>query len=239
MPSDDDGMGFPPASIEDNGGRPQLRGADDCPLCGEEGRSFLREKDREYLRCPTCLLTFVPERGHSDPARERERYARHRNAPQDEGYRAFLDRLLAPLCGRLAPGSVGLDYGCGPGPTASLMMGERGFSTRDYDPFFRPDGEALRRGYDFIVCTEVFEHLRRPAEDIARLDGLLNPGGWLGVLTGVLDDDAAFADWWYRRDFTHIAFYRPETLQWIAQRFGWLLERPSCDAAIFRKSRIE
>ena len=97
---------------------------------------------------------------------------------------------------------------------------------------------ALSRTYDFLVCTEVLEHLRRPAEDLVRLDGLLKPGGLLGVMTGVLEDDAAFPGWWYRKDFTHICFYRPETLDWIAERFGWTLTRPSRDAALFRKTRI-
>lgn len=146
--------------------------------------------------------------------------------------------MLTPLCAQLAAGAVGLDYGCGPGPAASAMMAERGFPTVDYDPYFFPDVAVLARKYDFIVCTEVVEHLRRPADDVARLDGLLKPGAVLGAMTGVLEDDASFADWWYRRDFTHICFYRPETLEWIARRFGWELSRPSRDAALFRKTRI-
>lgn len=115
------------------------------------------------------------------------------------------------------------------------MLRERGFPTADFDPFFKNEPAALARSYDFIVCTEVLEHLRRPAEDLARLDSLLKPGGVLGAMTGVLEDDASFKGWWYRGDFTHIAFYRPETLEWIARRFGWRLERPSRDAALFRK----
>lgn len=107
---------------------------------------------------------------------------------------------------------------------------------RDYDPFFFPDTEALDARYDFVVCTEVVEHLRRPAEVFRRLDGLLAPGARIGILTGILEDDAAFPGWWYHRDFTHIVFYRPETLSWISKRHGWSLERPGhVDAAIFRR----
>lgn len=115
------------------------------------------------------------------------------------------------------------------------MLAERGFPTNDYDPHFFPDEAPLSRQYDFLICTEVLEHLRRPAEDLARLDGLLKAGGLLGVMTGVLEDDAAFAGWWYRTDFTHISFYRPETLAWIAERLRWTLSRPSRDVAIFGK----
>jgi SAM-dependent methyltransferase len=207
-------------------------------LCGAASRAFLRADGRDYLRCGTCALTFMPPAQHADPARERARYAEHHNSSSDPGYRGFLDRLLSPLCAQLTPGAEGLDYGCGPGPAASVMLGERGFPTHNYDLFFYDDEALLSRKYDFVVCTEVLEHLRRPSEDLARLDVLLKPGGLLGVMTGVLEDDAAFAGWWYRNDFTHIAFYRPETLAWIARRFGWELSRPSRDAALFRKTRI-
>lgn len=180
-------------------------------------------------------MTFVPTAQHKSAAEERARYETHRNGPEDAGYRAFLDRLLKPLAARLPAGARGLDYGSGPGPTASMMMRERGFSMRDYDPFFAPDEGALRAKYDFLVCTEVVEHLRQPAAIFLNIDSLLVPGGTLGILTGVLEDDAAFPSWWYHRDPTHVAFYRPETLAWIARRFGWSLERPSRDAALFLK----
>lgn len=206
-----------------------------CPLCGGGSAPFHRS-DRDFLRCGTCALTFVPAEQHEDPEDERARYATHQNSPADKGYRDFLDRLLAPLAAHLPPGARGLDFGSGPGPTASVMMRECGFVMRDYDPFFAPNEVPLRETYAFVTCTEVVEHFRRPAEHFKTLDALLEPGGVLGVLTGVLEDDAAFPAWWYHRDATHIAFYRPETLAWIARRFGWTLDRPSRDAAIFVKA---
>lgn len=204
-----------------------------CPLCGGSSRPFHRD-DREFLRCGACALTYAEPSSHPTREAERARYETHRNSPEDAGYRAFLDKALAPLCARLAKGARGLDYGCGPGPAASVMLRERGFACEEWDPYFRPE-PAPRGPYEFLVCTEVAEHLRRPAEDFARLDALLAPGGALALLTGVLEDDAAFAGWWYRRDPTHIAFYRPETLSWLARRFGWILERPSKDVALFFK----
>lgn len=207
-----------------------------CPLCAGHAAPFVPGAARGALRCGTCRLTFVPESGHLSPGAERARYAEHRNGPQDAGYREFLDRLLAPLRQRLAPGAEGLDFGCGPGPAVSAMLGERGFSVRDWDPYFRPDDDALAREYDFIVCTEVFEHLRRPAETLEQLDGLLRPNGALGVMTLLLEADDAFGSWWYARDPTHIAFYKPETLEWIARSRGWSLELLPKGAAVFRKS---
>lgn len=209
---------------------------DACPLCGGASAPFHRS-DRDFLRCGTCALTFVPAAQHLSPEAERARYSTHRNSPGDAGYRAFLDRLLVPLAARLPAGAAGLDYGSGPGPTASVMMRERGFAMRDWDPHFAPDEAALRGPFGFIVCTEVAEHFRRPAENFNILDALLEPGGILGVLTGVLEDDAEFPSWWYHKDPTHIAFYRAETLSWIARRFGWTLERASRDASLFSKGR--
>jgi hypothetical protein len=49
-------------------------------------------------------------------------------------------------------------------------------------------------------------------------------------------DDARFANWHYRRDPTHVVFYRQATLQWLAGHHGWHLDVPAKDVAIFRKS---
>lgn len=203
-----------------------------CPLCGGDSRLFLAD-DREYRRCGTCALTFVPAAGHLSPEAEKARYETHRNSPKDAGYRDFLDRLLVPLAARLPAGAEGLDFGSGPGPTVSVMMTERGFPCAHWDPHFAPDEAPLRRTYAFVTCTEVAEHLRAPGETFDSMARLVAPGGVLGVLTSVLEDDASFPGWWYRRDPTHIAFYRPETLGWIERRLGWTLARPSRDAALF------
>lgn len=210
-----------------------------CPLCARAAAPFAPGAARGAARCAACRLTFVPPERQLAPEAERARYAEHRNDPRDAGYREFLDRLLAPLCERLPPGAEGLDFGCGPGPTASVMLGERGFRVRDWDPFFRADETALARDYDFIVCTEVFEHLRRPGETLDRLDALLRPGGLLGVMTLLLEADDAFATWWYAADPTHIAFYKAETLEWVARSRGWALELLPRGAAVFRKPARE
>ena len=160
-----------------------------CPLCGGASSLLLRD-ERDYRRCAVCALTFVPASQHVTPAQERQRYAQHRNGSEDVGYRAFLDRLGIPLIARLPQGAEGLDFGCGPAPTLSTMLRERGFVMRDHDPIFAQVEHALARPYDFVTCTEVLEHLRSPRETLAQLDGLLRPGGILGIMTAVLEDEA-------------------------------------------------
>lgn len=208
---------------------------DGCPLCGGRAAPFAPGAARGALRCGVCALTFVPPQRRLSPGAEKARYETHENRPDDPGYRAFLDRLLEPLSRRLTPGAEGLDFGCGPGPTASVMMRERGFAMTDYDPYFVPDEAALERDYDFIVCTEVLEHLREPRETLDLLERLLRPGGMLGVMTTLLADDGAFATWWYAQDPTHIAFYKEETLDWVARSRGWSLESLPRGAALLRK----
>jgi hypothetical protein len=179
-------------------------------------------------------LIFVPRAQHLSREAEAERYRQHRNDPANADYRAFLDRLLQQLIPKLAAGAEGLDYGSGPGPTISVMLAERGFRMTDYDPFFAPQSEALQRQYDFITCTETVEHFARPAEEFARLAALLRPGGWLGVMTQMQEDDAAFSTWWYLKDPTHVCFYRAATMQWIAHHHGWCCEQPAPNIALFQ-----
>lgn len=207
-----------------------------CPLCGTAGPvPFAVVRGRRYFRCGVCSLTLLDPAQRPTPEAERAEYDLHRNDPDDAGYRRFLCQATEPLRTRLPPGAEGLDYGCGPGPAIAAMLAEYGFAVRNYDPLYHPDAAALERRYDFITCTEVVEHVHHPAEGFARLDRLLRPGGWLAVMTGVLHDDAAFADWPYIREASHVAFYRPETLAWIARRFGWALSMAGRNVALYRK----
>ena len=114
------------------------------------------------------------------------------------------------------------------------LLGDEGFPTRPYDPFYFP--ELPEDPIDFIVSTEAFEHFRHPQEELERLQGLLKPGGLLGVMTAFWDEATFRKNWHYRRDFTHLCFYRRETMDWISKAFGF--EIMWCDServTIFRR----
>lgn len=166
---------------------------------------------------------------------ERRIYERHENRPADARYRAFLDRLAAPLAARLPRGARGLDYGCGPGPTLSVMLEERGFEVDLYDPLFACDTTILDRSYDFIACSEAAEHFFAPGREFTTLDRMLRPGGWLGVMTAMLPERESFATWHYARDPTHVSFYSHATMRWIAARFSWAVLFPERSVALFQK----
>ncbi|MFA0697998.1 class I SAM-dependent methyltransferase, partial [Vibrio sp. 10N.222.49.C9] len=76
--------------------------------------------------------------------------------------RKFLSRVQIPLAERIGSHKQGLDFGCGPGPTLSLMMQEAGHDVDLYDLYYYPDTKVLNKRYDFITATEVIEHLYQP-----------------------------------------------------------------------------
>jgi len=207
-----------------------------CPLCGANSPTPpILAEGRRYLDCPTCGLIWMHPGDRLSGEEERARYETHENHPHDAGYRAFLARLCTPLVLRLPAGAEGLDFGSGPGPTLSVMLEEQGFPMWIFDPFFAPDARALDRQYEFITCTETAEHFFEPGREFRRLDRLLRPGGWLGVMTEVVEEDRAFQGWYYVRDPTHVAFYRRSTLEWIATAYDWSVEFPHRNVALFRK----
>lgn len=190
---------------------------------------------RSYQRCDSCEATFLDPAHFLDSDRERTEYEQHQNLPDDPGYTRFLSRVAEPLLACLPPHSSGLDYGCGPGPVLAHMLRDAGHAVALYDPFFHPDTAPLHTTHDFVTCTEVIEHFHTPAQEFRRLDALLRPGGWLALMTCFQTDDTRFAQWHYRRDPTHVVFYREATLAHIAQHHGWLMEVPTRNVALMHK----
>jgi SAM-dependent methyltransferase len=200
-----------------------------CRVCGA---AALIPFFAGYHRCTACLATLAD----SLPDRETEEreYRLHQNQVFDPRYRRFLQKLFDALCARVALPSEGLDYGCGPGPALATMLAEAGHEMTLYDPLFVPEPAALERTYDFITCSEVAEHFHAPAEELDRLAKLLRPGGLLAIMTCFQTDDARFGGWHYRRDPTHVTFYRAETFMHLARLRGWGCEIPEKDVAILR-----
>ena len=205
-----------------------------CPLCGGTGAPYHTGR-RHYYQCPTCQLVFVAADEQLSYDEEKAVYDQHRNSPDDAGYRRFLSRMHDPIIARLDAGARGLDFGCGPGPTLSVMFAESGYPTAIYDPLYAADDSVLEQQFDFVTATEVVEHIRNPAQDLAVLWGCVKPGGYLGIMTKLVQDRAAFANWHYTHDATHICFYSTATFTWLGSE--WHAE-PSFlgnDVIIFRK----
>lgn len=208
-----------------------------CPLClAAECQPYSEDRRRQYWRCLTCQLIFADPAALLDADAELSIYQQHQNDPFDERYRTFLNKLAAPLQQRLAaPTMDGLDFGCGPGPTLSLMLAEAGHRMSIYDPYFADEPEVLTRQYDFICATEVIEHFYQPAREWQLWLRLLKPGGWLGLMTKLTDQVTDFANWHYKNDPTHVSFFSSATFAYLAKRDGFRLEILGSDVIVLQK----
>lgn len=207
-----------------------------CPLCGgADITHYHRDRRRDYWQCGRCALVFVAGGQQLAPAAEKAVYDCHENSPQDSGYRRFLSRLFTPLRERLPPGARGLDFGCGPGPTLSVMFAEAGHPMALYDIYYAPDRGVLDETYDFITATEVVEHLAAPGRELERLATLLRPGGWLGLMTKRVRSREAFADWHYILDPTHISFFSEATFVWLGEHLEMQVTFPAADVVLLHK----
>lgn len=207
-----------------------------CPLCDStQTSSFCVADDKEYRRCHQCQARFMTPEFWPSKSQELAQYQLHENDIDDPGYRNFLSTLTIPLLTKLAAKSTGLDFGCGPGPALAKMMEEAGHDVNIYDPVFHPDTGCLKQSYDFVTCTETAEHFHHPKREFKLLMSLVKPGGWLAIMTNFQTDDQKFANWHYRRDPTHVVFYREDTFHWLASDHGWTCEVPVKNIALMQK----
>ncbi|CAM3133820.1 class I SAM-dependent methyltransferase [Vibrio tubiashii] len=209
-----------------------------CPLCQSlETQHYYQDKRREYLQCLQCELVFVNPDQRLDAKQEKAHYDLHENDPNDQGYRRFLSRVADPILERIETNSHGLDFGCGPGPTLSLMLEERGHTMSLYDIYYHPNPSVLENSYDFITATEVIEHLYEPNKVWQQWLNLVKPGGWIGLMTKMVIDVEAFASWHYKNDQTHVVFFSRKTFQYLAERDQLKLEFIGNDVILLRKAQ--
>tara|TARA_Y100000590_G_scaffold108547_3_gene123433 strand:+ start:5313 stop:5999 length:687 start_codon:yes stop_codon:yes gene_type:complete len=213
-----------------------------CPLCeSDKVGMFYSSKQknlrRNYFQCNICKLIFVPKKFHLSLQLETERYLTHNNNRNNKGYVDFLSRLWIELKPKLNSGSCGLDFGSGPGPVLAEIITEDGFNIETYDPIFQPNKKSLETHYDFITCSETIEHFKEPKKSISLLNELLIPGGWLGIMTGIVPKDSRFSDWYYQKDPTHISFYTNDTISWIGNWMHWEITIPRTNVILFKKPK--
>ena len=209
-----------------------------CPLCRHSAAQFYhRDKFREYFQCDQCALVFVPSQFHLSPHAEKAYYELHENSLEDAGYRRFLERCAMPLLARLSPHSRGLDYGCGPAPLLARILEEHGHQVSVYDLYFQPDASVLDDCFDFIVSTEVIEHLANPMAVLDSLWQRIEVGGVLALMTKMVASPQRFANWHYIRDPTHIVFFSAETFHWLAKRFSASVEFSGSDVIFLTRTR--
>jgi SAM-dependent methyltransferase len=198
---------------------------------------YFEDKRREYLQCQQCELVFVKPNQRLEASEEKAHYDLHENDPSDAGYRKFLSRIADPLTDRISSNSHGLDFGCGPGPTLSIMLEEAGHTMELYDIYYHPERAVLDKTYDFMTATEVIEHLYEPDKVWQQWLNLVKPEGWIGLMTKLVIDVDAFAGWHYKNDPTHVVFFSRQTFQFLAERDKLELEFVGNDVILLRKTQ--
>lgn len=177
------------------------------------------------FHCPECEFIFKDAKAIVSEEKELKVYQQHNNTEENLGYvamfRDFIDKTIAPHRGKIR---TALDFGSGPNPVLAKMLAREGFETDHYDKFFAPEKVFEGRQYDLITSTEVLEHIGDVHGVMQLLTEHLKPGGYLALMTQFHDNTTEhYLQWWYRRDPTHIVFYRPRSFAILAKRYGLTL----------------
>ena len=206
---------------------PSFEKQHNCPLCHHIADYFCSDhnEDQKYYRCINCYSVFLDSSYYVDQHSEKSRYETHNNDVEDLRYREFVMPITDAIQDQFLEQAKGLDYGCGTGPVASVVLKHKGYENISlYDPYFYPDTSCLKELYDFIICCEVMEHFHDPKQEFLRLKSLLKPKGKLYCKTSLIENDISiegFKDWWYKDDPTHVFFYSEKTLEFIANHFNF------------------
>jgi 2-polyprenyl-3-methyl-5-hydroxy-6-metoxy-1,4-benzoquinol methylase len=188
-----------------------------CLLCHTDSNSF----ELDTFLCPECHLVFKNPDTFNSTEKDIARYSTHNNDSTDQGYLDFLGRFITPLMPFLPKKFDALDFGCGPGPTLSMLLEEVGGSVENYDPLFFPDAHLLiPETYDVVTSTEVVEHFKTPRHDWEVLIDLVKDNGVVAIMTLFYSPEIDFKKWWYKNDHTHIVFYQQKTFEYIANEFN-------------------
>lgn len=212
-----------------------------CKICGTIPRIILHERTSvKYYQCPECGFIQKEEAAFISPAKELAIYLTHENSLDKPDYVAYLKRFVNnSLIPFLGDKTAGLDFGSGPEPVlAQILRRDYQLQVDLYDYYFSPEKIYEGKTYDFIVSSEVVEHLQNPLPSFQLLASLLNKGGILSIMTLLHpDNDRLFQDWWYTRDKSHVSFYLEKTMSKIANITG--MEMLYCDQnryTTFRKT---
>ena len=207
-----------------------------CTVCkNNKIEFFLNVNDLDYWQCSLCKATMLNPIHFLSNHKEKKHYLKHNNKIDDIRYRNFLSNLIKPLKNKISINDIGLDYGCGYAPALADILKKDGFNVELYDPLFFKNENMFLRKFNFITCSEVVEHFFNPYEEFNKIDSLLASNSWFAVMTSFMTKDDLFKNWHYRRDPTHVVFYKKVTFKFIANKRNWATIFPSKNIVLFYK----
>jgi len=193
-----------------------------CPLCFSADLTvYSRDKFRDYYFCPRCTLISVSRQNILTSSEEKARYDQHNNDSEDPRYRQYFQSVVDEILIHQTPHSLGLDFGCGATTLMEELLVAKGMTVDSYDKFYRPDETIWSKKYDFIILSEVIEHLSDPMGTMRALRMLLRENGSFYIRTRFYPDEkSAFQNWYYKQDQTHINFFSEDSMTWLARELG-------------------
>lgn len=192
-----------------------------CPLCNSTTTLFSEFKKRFYYQCDSCQAILLHPDQYMSFENEEKHYQFHNNDVEDQGYLNFVSPITSGILKHFDKNKMGLDFGAGTGSAITKVLRDNGFQIEQYDPYFHNYPELLENQYDYIACCEVIEHFHHPAKEFGLLKKLLKPNGKLFCMTHLYDNSIDFEKWYYKNDHTHVFMYQKETIQYIADTFGF------------------
>jgi len=210
-----------------------------CILCNHETTSFTHEKfGIVFHECPHCELIYKDSSSYINESDELKVYLKHQNSLENIGYVNYLTNFLEQGVLPFIQKGKALEFGSGPTPVlAHLLRTQYHFDVDIYDYYFSPQKVYEGKTYDLITSTEVIEHIQQPQGVFKLFHELLNQGGILSLMTLFYPKDKdVFMDWFYIRDPSHVTFYTPKTMAFIAFQFGFeLLFHNDYRVTVFKK----
>jgi hypothetical protein len=189
--------------------------------------------DVGYFRCVKCGSLQTEE-----PYWLAEAYSA--DVPEEDA--AYLSRnlevarhakLMLHLFGVPKSATV-VDFGGGLGIVARLLA-ESGWTTFVHDKFTASPFPGIKwtegRKADFLLASEVFEHLPNPAQDLEEVFGL-QPRFLYARTTRYRHEGS---DWFYLAPETgqHVFFFTDEAMRMLASRYGYHVTLPTSEDAVF------
>ncbi len=207
-----------------------------CTVCKSENIKWISTiNQRDYWSCSVCEAKFLDSKYYIKSKEEKKHYLKHNNSIDDDQYINFLSKLINPLKKIISFDDIGLDFGCGYAPALAKILRDNGYKIEIYDPFFFPNQSVFNRKFNFITCSEVVEHFFKPYEEFNKINNLLCKNGVLAIMTSILTEDICFENWYYRRDPTHVVFYKKKTFEILAYQRNWKLTFPEKNIIFINK----
>jgi len=215
-----------------------------CLICGSPMQFyFSKEYDSfdlgkvEYYRCDCCGFTLSKTHTEmSDHSWKRLNHQYHSSyhgqetCPDDPKWIKRLNTqsmVISDLTklGLLESKGRWLDFACGDGKLSDTLKENHDLNLLKYDKYmqktigFITDEALVKRSFDFVITTSVFEHFTR-REDFDFVESLVSINGVLGLHTLVCEDVPQDPSWFYLLP-VHCAFHTNRSMSLLFKQWGY------------------